>query len=345
MATSRHRRNIAPPGAEQGYVLILTIAGLALLMLAGSFIGQHVSTALRLASAEKQYAEQDRLARDAAARMIYLLSTTKRTRAGLGALPLAMKMDGTWYDAGNGAAVALQDARGLINLKTAPRVWKERLLGAYGLDVSQTQTLVDALEDYVDEDNLARLQGAEADDYQRKGMLPPRNLPLTSAEELLRVYGWKQQRSLWQADSILGNVVAERATGINPDTATWRALTAAFSIPPEIAKELVRQRTLTGSIDITAYAAVDATTNVFSSNNPVHVPAATAVVAIAFPGGSKGWRFVMTITPSDKNGPWRISPMSEFTLAEAVPTKGLPKLPDLSGSNVNIDNEKIELPF
>lgn len=334
-----HRRS------ERGYVLILTIAGLALLMLAGSFIGQHVSTALRLAWSEKQYAEQERLARDAAAHLTYMFATTKRTKAGLGDIPNAMKLDGTWYQMENGTAVALQDARGLINLVTAPRVWKERLLGTYGIEVSQAQALVDALDDYVDEDNLARLQGAEAEDYQRKGMLPPRNLPLTSSAELLRVYGWSQARSLWDVDGIQRHVIAERGTGINPNTATWRVLAAAFGIPYDIAKELVRQRRLTGLIDIAAYATVDVASNVFSSNNPIRIPSVTSVGSISFPGSKKAWRFVITLTPSDNNGPWRVGGMSEYVLPEAVPERGLPKVPDLSAFRVDLNKEKIELPF
>lgn len=331
--------------SERGYVLILTIAGLALLMLAGSFIGQHVSTALRLASSEKAYAEHERLARDAAARLTYLFATTKRTKAGLGDIPNAMKLDGTWYQLDNGAVVALQDARGLINLVTAPRAWKERLLGTYGIEVSQAQALVDALEDYVDEDNLVRLQGAEADEYLRRGMLPPRNLPLTSSAELLRVYGWQQARSLWEVDGIKRHVVAERGTGINPNTATWRVLAAAFGIPHDIARELVRQRRLTGLIDISAYATVDVASNVFSSNNPIRIPSVTSVGSISFPGSKKAWRFVITLTPSDNNGPWRMGGLNEYVLPEAVPEQGLPKIPDLAAFRVDLNKEKIELPF
>ena len=56
-----------PIRRQGGYVLVLTIAALALLTMAGAYISQQISTAVRLAAAEQEFAEQERHSRDVVA--------------------------------------------------------------------------------------------------------------------------------------------------------------------------------------------------------------------------------------------------------------------------------------
>ncbi len=329
---------------EGGYILILTVAALALLALAGAYIGERVSTALQLAAAEKALLEQERLMRDGTARVIYLLTTVKRSSFGLGTTPDSIRMDGRWYDAGDGVVASFQDIRGLINLRTAPRAWKEQLLATFGLELTRTQALVDTLEDYVDEDSLRRLQGAEADDYQKAGLLSPRNQALVTTTELMRVYGWKDEPSLWTTDGILMNASVERETGVNPNTATWRTLVAAFGLSNDAAKDAVKQRETSVVANPLSYL-VKGNLDFMKLNNPTTFPSHTTVVTLGVAGSRRVWRFPVAITPVSKLAAWRVGAMQEVLLDKPLPENGLPKLPDLSGDTVNIKEEHPALPF
>jgi general secretion pathway protein K len=94
----------------------------------------------------------------------------------------------------DGSSVRLQDHAGLLALNAINRVYLIRWLAFCGVSGDRADALVDALEDYVDEDHLSRIQGAERDAYALAGLPPPRNAPLLSAQELWRVMGWSQVR-------------------------------------------------------------------------------------------------------------------------------------------------------
>lgn len=69
-----------------------------------------------------------------------------------------------------------------------------------GVDLNERDRMIDCLLDWVDPDDLVRLNGEEArDDYQ------PANAPLTSLEDLKKVRGWEAFTSQpdWDADFTL----------------------------------------------------------------------------------------------------------------------------------------------
>ena len=69
-----------------------------------------------------------------------------------------------------------------------------------GVDLNEREQMVDSLLDFVDPDDLVRLNGAEADqNYQ------PKNAPLQRIEELKLVKGWEEftARRGWDADFTL----------------------------------------------------------------------------------------------------------------------------------------------
>lgn len=72
-----------------------------------------------------------------------------------------------------------------------------KYLEVKGVDLNERETMIDCLLDWVDPDNLVRLNGAEDD----SGYAPP-NQPLRTIEELKRVKGWEEftSRPDWDAD-------------------------------------------------------------------------------------------------------------------------------------------------
>lgn len=337
------------PRSQSGYILVLTIAALALLGLAGAFIGQRVSTALRLAAAEQNYVRDERLARNAMARYIYLLATVQHAPMGVGGDEVAIRLDGRWYDAGEGMAVSFQDGRGLINLKTAPRLWKERLLASYGIPAERIHALIDALDDYTDTDTLRRLQGAEAEDYARKGLPPPKNLPLSVKEELLRVYGWKEESKLWGQDSLFDHVTLDDTSAVNPATATWRTMVATLGVSDQIAQSFVMQRTQHAPLGAYAlsstYVKGNAAGDIFDLDKAILFPSATTVITIAPVGSKRAWRATLTLMPESANYAWQLPDMMEISLSQAPKTEILQKIPDISPFIVNTTNELKALSF
>ena len=67
-----------------------------------------------------------------------------------------------------------------------------RLLLWQGAPPAQVDSLVDALMDWRDADDVARAHGAEREWYERQGRSPPRNGAFAHVDELLRVRGFDE---------------------------------------------------------------------------------------------------------------------------------------------------------
>ncbi len=340
-----------PPvsSTQQGYILIMTIAALALLALGGAYIGHQVSTALRLAIAEQTQAEEEKLARDTMARMIYLVATTKRSAIGLGSDDVALRMDGRWYSAPHGMAVSVKDGRGLVNLATAPRAVLERLLLSYGVPAERTGFLIDALDDYSDSDSLKRLNGAEAEEYARQKMPPPRNQPLLVPAELKRVLGWASEDKLWQEDSILEQTVISEHTGVNPATADWRTLMTSLGLSEMDARAFITARADLNAAGISQlsrpFFGAFSGNDLLKLHQPVLYPSATVVITTTKPGSRRAWRLTMTLTPSEHSSPWRVTNFHTVTPISPITTEILTTPPDLTAYRAYVDYNNITLPF
>lgn len=314
---------------QSGYVLVLTIVILALLTVAATFIGQRIMNAVSLMQAEQDEAARVRAVDGAEARVVMLLATWPRGAEGLGVGDTAIPLDGRWLDAGEGVAVSLQDSRGLIDLNLVSRERMDRLLASYGLDPDSRGAAIDTVLDYRDEDDLQRLQGAEKDMYIRAGMPPPRNADLIVPSELRRVYGWKAYSALWGQDGILDHVtVGTRSPAINPNTATWRTLVAAYGLSPEAAKGLVAQRRANAWANLQPLLEGGQGADIFAATS-VSFPSNKVIVTLVPKGAKWAHRFAMTLTPQAKAGGWRIDYAFPVELETQDIKWPLPKLPDV----------------
>jgi type II secretory pathway component PulK len=68
----------------------------------------------------------------------------------------------------------------------------QNLFAGWEVNLTTSQRAIDGLLDWVDADSLTQPQGAEADDYGKQKMAPPRNGPLERLDELEKVMGWKE---------------------------------------------------------------------------------------------------------------------------------------------------------
>ena len=93
------------------------------------------------------------------------------------------------------------------------RVVLERLFGSWGLQTEETQSVVDALMDWVAAEDFRRLKGAEKSDYKKEGMDDhPYNHPFQSLDEMGMVRGmdlvanvnpqWREAFTLWGSGAL-----------------------------------------------------------------------------------------------------------------------------------------------
>lgn len=347
------RRRPAPAKRQQGYILALNIAVLAMMLVGATYLGQRLSLATKLAQAEQQRIEDDLALESARSRVLFLLATAARTRSGLGVGERAVALDGRPYRLVGNVIVGFQDVRGLVNIGAADsdlpqRLRVGRLLATYGIDVGEADKLTDALLDYRDADELRRINGAERDEYAAAGQAELlRNNNLLVPSELGRVFGWAAQVRLWGDDPVSDHVGLTRRSAFNPNTAGWRALVAMSGITPEIAKSLVNDRRRGALADISRLVFGAGIGDPFSGVGFVSTyPSETILITLRAGGAPWGHRLAVTHTPTNTLSPWHVEYADRVPLPPLeTPLDKIPALPEAEALRDFDAKDRIELPF
>jgi DNA uptake protein ComE-like DNA-binding protein len=318
--------------AQRGFVLPLTLWILAAIAIAAAAFAEQMETALDLARLAQQRVDLRVDTFNTRAEILFRLATTPMSVYGLGTAPdRAVALDDRPYRGEGGDWLRLQDERGLLNLNLAGDDSIHRLLGALDIPYGQRDRMIDTLKDYIDEDGLRRLNGAEARDYAGTSLPPPRNAQLVTPYEARNILGWRDLPALWQNGGLAELATTGRAVGVNPNTAPWQVLITLPGVTAETAKRLIAARTQ-GAIQSTDQAAL-----------LMGVPGVSLILqVITFPGDSvrvtqgapgQAWalRYNVSLTPNSEHAPWRVdytyrieSPYPD------VPIEPLPRLPEKS---------------
>jgi type II secretory pathway component PulK len=108
--------------------------------------------------------------------------------------------------------------------------------------------------DYLDEDDLRRLNGAEDEDYRRAGLPPPANAPARTGEELFRVKGWSRPDHS-ESELLRSSITAAPPSlAFNLNTANQAVMRVWFGLTTDEAQRVADYRatqTLTGPEHIT----------------------------------------------------------------------------------------------
>ena len=290
---------------QRGFALVIVLwvlAGLTVVAVA-------VASSLRT-SAESVKLLRDRLRAEAAflstsSRVRVILATAGTGRNSFDSARGQVLADGRPLLVADGQEwVRVQDLRGLVFLN---RPVESRLTGlalACGAAQSSTAALVDSLLDYVDSDNLKRLNGAEAFDYASSALPPPRNAPLLSRDEIWRVKFWPEIRSQWLARQCMDEITVFGDGLFNRNTATARVL-QADGMDEVAARSLINARQ-NGLSDVTMQTIAGAeTSSPFSLAGGGRVGPAVRLM--------HGARWVewalqteLELTPNRDGGPWRL---------------------------------------
>ena len=133
--------------------------------------------------------------------------------------------------------LSLQDYSGLVSLRRFYPEFLDGLMKYFGASEENRRAFVDSLLDWIDLDDLIRLNGAEKDYYETLGYRP-RNSPLMTLDEILLIRGMDE--SLYpkiQPFLILGN-----SDGINPNVAPFEVLMSFPHMTEDAARKIMEFR-------------------------------------------------------------------------------------------------------
>ncbi len=237
---------------QDGFILAATLIVIAILAAGAAYFAARVETMQEGAFHLQAGAEAERDAHTSRQMLLFAFATEPRSGNALLAPDGALVLDGRPYAIGEHTQISVQDERGLLNVNVTREQDLRRFLAALGLPLERQSRLIDTLADYIDIDDLKRINGAERADYDKAGLAPPANDFLVSHDELKRIPGWVElfgdlHRVGGQAavDRVLRLFGADRTGGINVNTAPREVLRAVGGLDPRRIEALLVQRKLT----------------------------------------------------------------------------------------------------
>ncbi len=207
--------------------------------------------------------------------------------------------------------VRLQDQAGLINISRLDEEGLRRLARAAGVPAQDANDLAARFLDYVDQDDLRRVDGAERSDYPAGQ--PPPNRSLRSPDEWLSVLSARDlvDASAWRA--LRPNLAADaQEITSNINTATETALQVRFGLSEQQARRAIEAREERPFLSLGELAAVTGAL-LFDNGEGLYVyPSGRAIFTID--DGTSRWRYQgrITITPGN---PYRAYWVDETSLS------------------------------
>jgi type II secretory pathway component PulK len=101
-----------------------------------------------------------------------------------------------WNAVGLECRLQVEPAGSRIDLEAVDESMLRHLLSSMGYGTERADRMVDAFLDWVDPDDVRRPQGAEREWYDSRQRARPRNGPLRSPAELLRIRGFEAETAL-----------------------------------------------------------------------------------------------------------------------------------------------------
>jgi len=315
-----------PAGREQGFVLVLTLVVILALSIATEFMTRWVSSALDHALANRQKVEARRQLDEATALSFYILATRPLSLRGvesLGAVRAAstsapemiaafdpargyIRLDNHAYRLGD-TVLRFQDARGLINLNFGSEPDLYSLLELLGVKTQDRDPLIAKLQDYIDPDPFARLNGAEAPQYTAAGREPPPNKPLRTPWEVRRILDWDRIEDIARDDTKwpLLTTTAD-ITGFNVNTTPPSLLRLMPGMSPGGAENVIHWRR---DQPITAASEFGSLTGIPMPRGPsrfLPFPADQFVITLYAEDVPLERRIAVRLTPQLREQPWSI---------------------------------------
>lgn len=232
-----------PADRQQGIALVLVLWLMVLLTVIAASHARIIRTETRLASNQVEASKARSLAEAGAHHAIMELLVRDEAQRW----PVNGSINRIRYE-GSDVAIAVRDARGLIDINNVQAALLDAVLAGMGMEETRRKALVDATLDWRDKDNLKHLNGAEDDDYRRAGLQwAPRDGPFSSVEEFryvlgmtnplfeqlapyLTVHSGQAAVKLEFAPPWLAGVLADTLAATTPGKTTWGRGGSTFHI-------------------------------------------------------------------------------------------------------------------
>jgi general secretion pathway protein K len=288
---------------QGGFVLVLTLWVLAAIAIVIGTFAERIARDIQLARNTQNFVQSRIDISSTRADILYRLATTPMTQYGLGPYPPhVVELDGRPYQGEGKTHVRLQDDRGLVDLNLTDDDGIDRLLGIMGIPFDDRTHLADTLKDYIDTDDLRRLSGAERRDYPDHQKSLPRNEKLLTPMELRQVLDWTEYPQLMQDGKIFEYTTSSQASAVNPITAPWPVLSILPGMTPELAQNLVLQRSNHPDINLWLPEALRS-----SMGTVIEFPSDSIRITHYLPDSSWAYRYDVTLTPNAEDRPWRVN--------------------------------------
>jgi general secretion pathway protein K len=267
---------------QRGVVLIMVIWALTILMVLSLELARTMRIEALTADTYHQEVETYYLALAGLHRAFYAVLRAQQqgrsmldTRSNLGGLQKGLSSDeqksaaqekqeiwargdGRWQNEEFGAGgywVRVVDEGGKINLNRVDEATLRQTFVNIGFEVEESESLTDAILDWLDTDSLVRLHGAESDDYLAQRVpYPAKDGPFDTLDELLLVRGVTPALFYGQGGFGLRDLFTVYSGGAsnapNLLTASPLVVRAVLGIDPEMAEDLVNRRADTASTEL-----------------------------------------------------------------------------------------------
>ena len=298
--------------AQRGFVLVLTLWVLVIVAIAASYFAQKVDLAVQLAQQTRQNAQTSIDMAASRAEILYRLATTSMNIEGLGNGNTLIKLDNRSYRAIGDTFVQLQDNRGLFNLNHSGDDRLLRFLGAMGIAPDQRGLLVDTLRDYIDTDELERLNGAEAPQYLAQGLPLPRNSYLLTPFEVNSIIGWRNAPQFSTNSKMAQLCTTSAVSGFNPNTSPLEVLATLPGMTDELAKQLIKQRDTNPILSIGHFANLTGIPEIELEMLIFVTPSDSVRITQTAANANGALQYSVKLTPMNDVTPWRIEYFSRI---------------------------------
>lgn len=172
-------------GKQQGVAMVVVLWMIMVMMMIISSLLYSSRTQVQMMDYSR-FSAQARAFADAATRytimQLYLPQDERQFQMG--------SSFNEWEYEGNTASVRIVGENGLVDLNKADRKLLQQILFKAGIKDDQAESLLDAIEDFKDPDDLVRLNGAEDQTYEQEGYAAgAKDAPFERMEELQQVMG------------------------------------------------------------------------------------------------------------------------------------------------------------
>jgi general secretion pathway protein K len=249
------------PSRQQGFILAATLWTLAIMFVVVGIFHTYVQRKLAVGTAAKANLEYRLNTYSTKNTLLYLLSSSRMTRAGLtfaeraehefrdeegntntDAVGDEMLLDGTAYRGIDIVQFSVQDTSGLVSVNVQSSGHFSTLLEQNEPDPAERTRLLSALQDYIDANDVLSLSGAEAGDYSLNDLPLPTNDYLRSELELMRVFGWNAWLKTHPAFRAKDWLSLGRNPALNLNTMPIDLLKNYFAFSEEQVVQLIKER-------------------------------------------------------------------------------------------------------